>query len=58
MLIRKKIPGFPNPMPSPPPDNRVATQVPIFVRRPLIPTMGSRLKLLSGVTRPIPVKFM
>jgi len=55
--MRRKIPGFQNPNPSPPADNRVATQVPIMVRKS-IPMLGGRLKLLSGVTRPIPVKFM
>ena len=62
MFLPKRLIGVPTPMnmkPSPPPDNRVLTQVPIMVRRsvmPLMPGMKGKLQLLGGVKRPI--KFM
>lgn len=49
-MLARKLSG----VPSPPPDNRVATNIPIMVRRSIMPMRG--LKLLSGVKRP--VKFM
>lgn len=43
-------------IPNAPPDSRVATQVPIMIRKSVMPMMRGKLQLLSGVKRPI--KFM
>ena len=55
MFPRRKLPGVSNPMmkPSPPPDNRVAANVPMPINRSIMPMRG--LRLLS-VKRPI--KYM
>jgi hypothetical protein len=56
-MFPRKLPGVSNPMsmkPSPPPDNRVAANVPMPINRSIMPMRG--LRLLSGVKRPI--KYM
>ena len=60
-MLARKLSG----VPSPPPDNRVATNIPIMVRRSIMPMRGPMrgpmpgLKLLSGVRfGKRPVKFM